>query len=372
MRSTASSIIPRLILCGVYKLLTIYCVYKGPNGGHFFLAGGMRWICVIFFGFLWLAGGGSFSLAAEPSADRQNGDWLKEWLSAPPPGQFASQQLAAIPASPPSVSPPSVDEWLRDFPRPLLTDQEDAPAHDPEVAAAPESDNESKNEAENETAVDEENGDPLEPMNRVFFGFNELFQSYLLGPIADSYNWLPGIVREAIGNFLENLNEPVVLANDLLQFQPMRAWETAERIVINSTVGVGGLIDVADQMGIPAHDEDFGQTLAMWGVGEGFYLVLPLLGPSNPRDALGKLVVDNFFDPLNLWLVNSGRQEYVWSRAGVSGVRKYADVVGDLRRIKSTSMDYYAAIRSMYRQKRAAEINNGEQLDGPDIPDFYE
>jgi len=215
-------------------------------------------------------------------------------------------------------------------------------------------------------------GDPLEPMNRFFFGFNEYLQDYLMNPIATAYNWLPGGVRGSVGNFLENAKSPVVLANDLLQFELRRAWKTTERLAINSTAGVGGLFDVADYLGIEGHKEDFGQTLAVWGVGEWFYVVLPLFGPSNPRDAVGKMFVDRYFDPLSMWLSNTDREEISWSLAGVGAVDEYAGIVNELKQIKSTSIDYYAAIRSMYRQKRDSEIRNGDNSDMPTIPDLYD
>ena len=123
-------------------------------------------------------------------------------------------------------------------------------------------------------------------------------------------------------------------------------------------------------LGIPKHDEDFGQTLAVWGVGEWFYLILPIFGPSNPRDAVGKLVVDRFFDPLNLWLANTDQEEYIYLRAGVTAVHKYGEVRDELDQIRKTSVDFYAALRSMYRQRRESEIRNGEVTDLPPIPDL--
>ena len=212
--------------------------------------------------------------------------------------------------------------------------------------------------------------DPLEPVNRFIFGFNEIFYDILLRPISMVYNELPQPVREAVSNVLDNVNSPVVLANDVLQGEGERAIQTTGRFLINSTAGLAGLFDVAEMMGIPEHDEDFGQTLGVWGVGEGFYLVLPLLGPSSPRDAVGKLVVDQFFDPLDLWLMNTDRDEIFWALVGAGAIDEFAGLVDELDQIKKTSIDYYAAIRSMYRQKREAEIKNGEDVDLPPIPDL--
>ena len=220
-------------------------------------------------------------------------------------------------------------------------------------------------------AVEENDvNDPIEPVNRFIFGFNEFFYAILLRPISKLYNVLPQPVREAVSNVLDNVSSPVVLANDVLQGEGKRALQTTGRFLINSTAGLAGLFDVAEKMGIPEHDEDFGQTLGVWGVGEGFYLVLPLLGPSSPRDAVGKLVVDPFFDPLGLWLNNTDRNEIAWGLVGARAIDEYAGLVDELEQIKKTSIDYYAAIRSMYRQKRESEIKNGEDVDLPPIPDL--
>jgi len=222
-------------------------------------------------------------------------------------------------------------------------------------------------------AVDEPDdvADPLEPINRFLFGFNEIFQMVILRPATGMYQHLiPPAVREAVGHLIDNLKTPVILANDLLQGEGERAMQTTQRFVINTTLGVGGIMDPATDMGIVRHNEDFGQTLAVWGVGEGFYLVLPLLGPSNPRDAVGKLLVDGYFDPLGLYLDNTNRDAERYSRMAVEGVDEYGGVMDELEQIKKTSVDYYAAVRSMYRQKRKSEISNGAEVDLPPIPDL--
>ncbi len=217
----------------------------------------------------------------------------------------------------------------------------------------------------------EDGNDPLEPLNRAVFNLNEVFQTWFLRPFSEFYEaFVPPPVREGVGNMIDNVATPVILANDLLQGEGERAVITVQRFVINTTYGIGGFVDRATEMGIEGHDEDFGQTLAVWGVGEGFYLVLPLFGPSNPRDAVGDLLVDGYFDPLGRWLVNSNRDAVRWSRAGVGALDEYGGVMDELAQIQKTSIDYYAAIRSMYRQKRAAEIGNGEDIDLPPIPDL--
>jgi len=204
--------------------------------------------------------------------------------------------------------------------------------------------------------------DPLEPMNRAIFGFNEFVYEYLLTPAARGYNKVvPELARESLSNTISNLKAPVTLANDILQLEVKRAGTTITRFVINSTLGFFGLMDPASELGFSKHSEDFGQTLGSYGVGEGFYLVLPLLGPSNPRDAVGKLLVDGYFDPLGYYLDNTDNENWGYVRSGVSGFDEYAGIVDDLDNLRQTSVDFYGALRSLYRQRREAEIRNREQ-----------
>jgi len=218
-----------------------------------------------------------------------------------------------------------------------------------------------------EAAVEDVN-DPLEPFNRVMFGFNEVLAKYLIGPLARGYNAaLPDPAREAIRNFLSNLNGPVVLANDLLQGELKRGYATTMRMLINSTAGILGFIDIAKNMGYEEHNEDFGQTLAVWGLGEGFYLVLPVFGPSNPRDALGKLLVAPYFDPLGYYLDNTDREEIGYAILGARGFTSYAAFVDQIDELRDSSLDFYGAMRSLYRQRRNSEIKNGGFDDLPNI-----
>lgn len=221
-------------------------------------------------------------------------------------------------------------------------------------------------------AVDpvEEINDPLEPVNRIFFTFNEGLQDALLRPLAYTYNDVfPVTFRTGVRNFLNYLSTPVTLANDLLQGEVTRAMKTVSRFMVN-TVGLVGIADLASELGMEDHREDFGQTLGVWGVGEGFYLVLPVLGPSNPRDAIGRHLVDPYFDPLGLWLDNTERDGLRYTRLLVDGFTEYAGLVNELDEIKKTSVDYYAALRSLYRQKRQAMIANGDPQALPSIPDY--
>lgn len=223
--------------------------------------------------------------------------------------------------------------------------------------------------AQAKPAADDDVNDPIEPFNRAIFDFNEFLYDLLLRPLSHLYNLLPADARDAIRNALDNLRTPVILANDLLQFEMERAGTTLGRAVVNSTAGVGGLFDVAKHLGWEKHKEDFGQTLGVWGVGEGFYLVLPILGPSNPRDAIGRYGVDQFFDPLGYWDVLDGGNK-MFIRSGVAGVDEFAGIVDEIDNLKKTSIDYYAALRSLYRQKRATEISNGRGVKLPAIPDL--
>ncbi len=215
-----------------------------------------------------------------------------------------------------------------------------------------------------------EANDPLEPMNCQIFAFNEFADAYLIRPLAEGYvAVVPTPARHSLRNFLNNLHSPVIFANDLLQAEFKRAGTTLGRMLVNSTIGVGGLFDVGGDIGLPYHDEDFGQTLAVWGVGEGPYLVLPVLGPSNPRDTVG-IVADGFIDPMNMYLENTNRSYLAYVRAAIDGIDKRAQVIDVLDDIKRTSLDFYATIRSLYRQRRIDEINNGEPTPGTVAPSY--
>jgi phospholipid-binding lipoprotein MlaA len=205
--------------------------------------------------------------------------------------------------------------------------------------------------------------DEFEPTNRVIFDANMTLDRYTLKPIAFVYKEVvPKEGREAVGSFLDNLRTPVIFANDLMQGEWDRAWTTVVRFAANSTFGIGGLFDVAADMGYQKHDEDFGQTLAVWGVQEGPYLMLPLFGPSNPRDAIGRLV-DSVLDPMT-WVAPDWAN---YSRFGVSAVHYRAEHYDELNDLEKSSLDFYAAIRSLYRQKRNDEIRNGKPSAVPSL-----
>jgi phospholipid-binding lipoprotein MlaA len=199
--------------------------------------------------------------------------------------------------------------------------------------------------------------DPLEPTNRAIFAFNMIVDDNFLHPAAEGYRAvIPAFGRDRISDFLENLKAPLTFLNNLLQGNTTSAGTTLGRFVVNCSFGVGGIMDVAKPMGLPGHKTDFGDTLAVWGIGEGPYLMLPILGPSNPRDLVG-IGVEAVADPLNYYLQTNSMKWVVDIRLGLTVVSKregYLDPLDDLRR---TSIDYYASLRSLYRQHRNAEIN---------------
>ncbi len=204
----------------------------------------------------------------------------------------------------------------------------------------------------------EQLNDPLEPTNRAIFAFNQAVDRAIIKPVAQGYRRaVPEFGRDRVDDFLTNASEPLTFIHDVLQGEFSRAGTTAGRFVLNTTFGVLGIMDVAEPMGLPGHSEDFGQTLAVWGVPDGPYLMLPLLGPSNPRDGVGR-GVDWFADPVTIGANEGDLDGFTWGRMGGDAINtreKYLDVLDDIER---SSLDYYASIRSMYRQNRARRISN--------------
>lgn len=204
-----------------------------------------------------------------------------------------------------------------------------------------------------ERAIYNEINDPLEPLNRGIFGVNRALDFWILRPVAVTYrDVLPSPVKTGVRNFLDNLSSPVVAINMLLQGDTEGFNNTVGRFIGNSIAGIGGIFDVMTD--IPKRDEDFGQTLAVWGSGEGPYLMLPVLGPSSLRDGTGRLG-DLAVDPLTYLLSNG----WSYARAGTNGVDLRARNIQTLDEIERNSLDYYATIRSLYRQRRNDEIRNG-------------
>ena len=221
--------------------------------------------------------------------------------------------------------------------------------------------------------AEEDFNDPFEDTNRKIFDFNQVVDRNVLVPVAKAYRTvLPDVVRDSIRDFLYNLREPLIFANDTLQADFERAGQTVARFVLNSTLGVGGLIDVAGRWGqLPYHEQDLGITLGVWGIPEGPYLVIPILGPSDPRD-LGGQVAEGFGDPFNK-LVTGNPFTLYWIpfvRGGVSGIDQRSRYIETLADIERTSLDYYATIRSLYRQRRAALVRHEREENLPPPASF--
>jgi len=216
--------------------------------------------------------------------------------------------------------------------------------------------------------------DPLEPMNRGILKFNNAVDMVLLDPLAKGYNAvLPGFAKQAVGNFLNNLRSPLYAANNVLQGDIGGAGKNLARFVMNSTIGIAGLVDVAAKNGLQHEPEDFGQTLAVWGVGNGFYLVWPILGPSSLRDTAGTFA-DAFADPVRIIAFSEGEEWIYYTRGGVEALHAKAQTVEVLEDLKENSLDYYSALKSIYEQRRVALIrDNSYNMSAPQVSyDDYE
>ncbi|MEN2792823.1 MlaA family lipoprotein [Sphingomonas oligophenolica] len=200
-------------------------------------------------------------------------------------------------------------------------------------------------------------GDPLEGFNRVMFAIHQRVDRAVFRPVALGYrHTVPRPVRSGLRNFFHNLGEPLVFLNDLLQLKPGRAARTMTRFLINSTIGIGGLVDVAKQpnFGLPHHANGFGDTLGYYGVGPGPYIFLPLVGPTTLRDFIGgqgegfviPAAVGNPFD----------RWEYQMPKAVITGLDIRAESDDDFKALLESAVDPYATLRSVYLQDRAGEI----------------
>jgi phospholipid-binding lipoprotein MlaA len=218
----------------------------------------------------------------------------------------------------------------------------------------------------------ERTNDPLEPFNREVFDFNLFIDRVALKPIAQGYvAVVPEAGRNALRHFFDNLNEPIVFGNNLLQGEFKRAHDTFGRFLMNSTLGLGGTLDLATSAGLEKQSGDFGQTLYSWGVPDGPYLVLPVFGPSNPRDAVG-MGVDFYAAPFDRLAHN---YHYWWVpiiKGFVDGVDQRARNLDTIDEIQRNAIDFYAELRSLARQHRASELRHGEPAPIPDLDTLYE
>lgn len=197
--------------------------------------------------------------------------------------------------------------------------------------------------------------DPLEPFNRAVYKFNDVADRYAIKPVAKVYDTiLPGPVKQGVRNFFSNLDDVVVVFNDLLQGRPNNFAHDSVRLVSNSVFGVLGIFDVASMRGITKRSEDFGQTLAVWGVPAGPYLVLPFLGPGSLRDGPARFV-DALFDPV--WLISNVPERNV--TVGVRLVDTRASLLPAERLLEQAAVDRYSFLRDAYLQRRVNLIYDG-------------
>lgn len=214
----------------------------------------------------------------------------------------------------------------------------------------------------------EAQSDPWEGFNRDMFAVHESVDQAVLEPVARGYRAItPRPVRRGVLNFLRNLRAPVIFVNDVLQGEVGRAGTTAARFGVNTTIGVAGVFDPATSMGLDRHDEDFGQTLAVWGVDSGPYIFVPLLGPTTMRDGAGR-IVDIALDPLT-WAEFDDVEDVRIGRTVLAGVATRELVLETVDDIRRDSLDPYVTIRTSYGLLRESAIQNGP-ADVQDLPDF--
>ena len=211
--------------------------------------------------------------------------------------------------------------------------------------------------------------DPWEGMNRSIYAFNDKADRYALKPVAQGYQAVtPLPARTGISNFFGNLNDVWTGFNNLLQGKPKSTLEDLGRFTVNTTVGILGFFDVASEVGLEKHEEDFGQTLAVWGVPDGPYLVLPLFGPSNVRDA-GGMVVDRGVFSINYAIENVPARN---SLTALRAVNARANLLGAETTLDEASLDKYVFMRTFYMQHRRDEIYDGHPPVQKREDDFYD
>jgi len=214
------------------------------------------------------------------------------------------------------------------------------------------------------TGPDRKPGDPLEPMNRAIFSFNDGVDRYIAVPAAKGYQKVtPQPLRTAVSNFFSNLGDLTNAANALLQLKITDATEDIVRFAFNSTFGLGGLIDWATPAGLPKHHQDFGLTLGHWGIPSGPYLVLPLFGPSTVRDSMG-LIVDVKFNPLNYMEPAVRNPLYVLQFVSVR-----SDLLGASSLLEQAALDKYSFVRDAYTQQRQSRLRGSGDNPAP-LPNY--
>ncbi len=203
------------------------------------------------------------------------------------------------------------------------------------------------------------NPDPLEKLNRGVYAFNDGLDKTMLKPAAEVYETIvPEPVDSGVSNFFSNLGDIVVVVNDLLQFKFKQAASDSGRFLINSTVGLLGFVDVASELGLPKHNEDFGQTLGYWGVGSGPYLVLPFFGPSSVRDTVG-LGGDTLLDPFFYYYTGTHAGTHALAPYVVKGIDQRAKLLGAEKVLQVAALDEYSYVRDAYLSRREYLVYDG-------------
>lgn len=198
-------------------------------------------------------------------------------------------------------------------------------------------------------------GDPFESYNRAMFGFNEGLDEYILKPVAEGYDAvLPSPVKTGVSNFFSNLGDIFVIINDILQFKFKQAVSDTGRFIFNSTIGLYGLIDVSTELGLPKHNEDFGQTFATWGIGQGPYIVLPFFGSKTMRSTAG-FVVESAYDPV----YDIEDDDVMWSTVALRAIDTRYNLLRAGRIVDQAAVDKYSFIRDAYLQHRKNLVYDG-------------
>lgn len=217
----------------------------------------------------------------------------------------------------------------------------------------------------------EEANDPIEPFNRAMFATNMLLDTAILKPLAKGYRAItPQPIRSGISNVFDNIKQPGYLINALLQGEGKAAFDVSRRFLANTFLGLGGLFDVASDMNIPIHTNDFGQTLAVWGWETSEpYIVWPILGPSNPRDTLGS-AFNTVLTTVELSPINESTVRY--GIVALDAIQTREENIEFMDSLKNSSTDFYATVRSMYRQNREKKINSSLGREDTTAPVAYD
>jgi phospholipid-binding lipoprotein MlaA len=217
----------------------------------------------------------------------------------------------------------------------------------------------------------QQQNDPLEPTNRVFYSVNDKLDRYAFKPIAKGYIHITTpAIRNHVGDFVTNIGEPARLIYFAAGGKPRDSGTALVRFVVNSTVGIGGIFDPATHLGYPETDTDFGLTLAEWGVPAGPYLYLPGFGPSGARDAFS-IPVAFFLTPMEAAPASTAMTAFGWSETALHLVNTRAQFMDAIDQVQSTALDPYATFRSLYRQSRASQLELIDQRDTPTVPDWF-